>query len=139
MLQADSLPSEPLKETPKYFITSVLRIRKLWLIEVHDLSRGSPTAGKRWNLESSPDLLDPQAVFFISEAMGLALLAESTEEAPKTGERGANVLPRRQQERTRELRRDRSVCLIILPRASSANQVRVTLLATWRGNGRAHF
>jgi len=66
-------------------------------------------------------------VFFISEAMGLALLAESTEEAPNIGERGTNGLPRRQQERTRELR-DRSVCLIILPRASSANQVRVTLV-----------
>lgn len=60
--------------------------------------------------------------------MGLALLAESTEEAPNTGERGTNGLPRRQQERTRELRRDRSVCLIILPRASSANQDRVTLV-----------
>ena len=54
-------------------------------------------AGERRNLESSPDLWDPQAVLFISEAMGLALLAESTEEAPKTGERGANGLPRRQQ------------------------------------------
>lgn len=47
----------------------------------------------------SPDLWDPQVVLFISQAGGL-------ERPQMLGERGANGLPRRKQERTRELKSD---------------------------------